>query len=102
MRSYKRICGQKAAYLDIMLFVAQSFTFIHLKGSLSRSREMPNMIISYLATDGAAERPQRCECVVLSQWKTEFKQFSKDSLFPFLPNFTDVYHELLFIRVFVV
>ena len=32
--------------------------------------------------------------------KKSLKQFSKDSLFPFLPNLTHEYHEL-FTRVFV-
>ena len=60
-----------------MVLVAQHFTFFHVRGSLSKSREIPNLTVSYLATYGAAERPQRCECVVLSLQKEEFKTIFK-------------------------
>lgn len=72
----KKICGQKTAYLEIMPLVAQFSRFFHLRASLSRSREMPNMIVSYLATDGTAARAQRYEHV-LSPWKTVFKTIFK-------------------------
>lgn len=51
-------CGsQKAAYLEIMPLVAHSSRYFHLRASLSRSKEMPDITIYYLATDGVAERP---------------------------------------------
>lgn len=101
-RSYERICGQKAAYLEIVSLVSQFSRFFHLRASLSRSREMPNTTISYFVPDGVAERPQGCELLSFLYGQQCLKQFSKYSLFPFLINLTPKYHEHLFITVFVV
>lgn len=73
----KKICDQKAAYLEIMPLVALFSKFFHLMASLSKSREISNMIVSYLATDGTAARTQRYEHVVFSPWKIVFKTIVK-------------------------
>lgn len=78
MKYYEKLFGQKTSYLEIMPLIKQSSRFFHLRARLSRSREMPNMIVSYLVTDGMAERVSRYEHVAFSLWKTGFKTIFKE------------------------